>query len=154
MIKTLTVTGLVLGGSVLLLSVLRYKLTMQTNSTELYAFAVAVLFTVIGVYIGRRVSHTHIDLRQPDVIYTETPDQTKRRSLDPLNSGLSSRELEVLALLSNGHSNQEIAEQLFVSMNTVKTHLGSIYSKMNVRRRTEAVKRANEMGLMQNHPIG
>ncbi|MDZ4745852.1 MAG: response regulator transcription factor [bacterium] len=143
MLKIITVTGLVLGGSVVLLSVLRHQLTMQTDSVELYAFAVAVLFTAYGVFIGRRASDASAQFQHP-----------RTSGFNAQASGLSARELEVLALLTDGLSNQEIADRLFVSMNTVKTHLSSIYSKMNVRRRTEAVKRANEMGLTLNHPIG
>lgn len=129
--------GLVLGGSVLLLSVLHHTLTVQNDRFEFYALAVALVFMGAGVALGRKV-----------------PALRRRVAAQSSNSLLSSRELDVLSLLSEGLSNQEIADRLFVSTNTVKTHLANIYSKMNVRRRTEAVKRANDLGMLTNHPIG
>lgn len=62
--------------------------------------------------------------------------------------GLSSRELEVLDLMSLGYSNKEIASQLFVSPNTVKTHLSSIFEKLNVGKRLQAVDQAKKLGLI------
>ena len=61
---------------------------------------------------------------------------------------LSSRELAVLRLIAQGCSNQEISEQLFISLHTVKTHASHINSKLGVERRTQAVARAKELGLM------
>jgi LuxR family maltose regulon positive regulatory protein len=61
---------------------------------------------------------------------------------------LSERELEVLALVAQGLSNREIAERLFITVGTVKTHAHNIYGKLGVNRRTEAVARAQELGLV------
>jgi LuxR family maltose regulon positive regulatory protein len=61
---------------------------------------------------------------------------------------LSSRELAVLRLIAQGCSNQEISEQLFISLHTVKTHASHINSKLGVERRTQAVARAKELGLL------
>ena len=61
---------------------------------------------------------------------------------------LSERELEVLELVAQGLSNREIAERLFITVGTVKTHAHNIYGKMGVNRRTEAVARAQELGLV------
>jgi ATP/maltotriose-dependent transcriptional regulator MalT len=63
-------------------------------------------------------------------------------------AGISQRELEVLQLLARGMSNEEIAAQLFVSQNTVKTHLSNLYTKLDVKRRTQAVDKARSMGLL------
>ena len=60
---------------------------------------------------------------------------------------LSSRELEVLGLIALGNSNQQIAEQLFISLHTVKTHARRIHSKLGVERRTQAVAMAKKLGL-------
>ena len=64
--------------------------------------------------------------------------------MDPM----SDRELEVLHLIAAGLSNREIAEKLFISLNTVKTHTKNINSKLNVNSRTKAVARAKEIGLL------
>lgn len=61
---------------------------------------------------------------------------------------LSERELEVLALIAAGMSNQEISDKLFISLNTVRTHTKNINIKLNVHNRTQAVKRARELGLL------
>jgi LuxR family transcriptional regulator, maltose regulon positive regulatory protein len=61
---------------------------------------------------------------------------------------LSERELEVLALVAAGASNQEIASKLFVSVSTVKTHINNLYRKLGTRSRTQAVARAREMSLL------
>jgi LuxR family transcriptional regulator, maltose regulon positive regulatory protein len=60
----------------------------------------------------------------------------------------SERELEVLALIAAGRSNQEIANKLFVSVTTVKTHVNNLYRKLGARSRTQAIARAREMGLL------
>jgi LuxR family maltose regulon positive regulatory protein len=60
---------------------------------------------------------------------------------------LSERELEVLRLMEQGASNQEIAENLLLALSTVKSHVGTILSKLGVSNRTQAVKRARTLGL-------
>ena len=65
---------------------------------------------------------------------------------------LSERELEVLQLIAEGLTNQEIATRLFLSLNTVKTHTRNIYGKLNVHRRTQAIARSKELGLLPRRP--
>ena len=62
--------------------------------------------------------------------------------------GLTPRELEILQLIAEGLSNREIAERLFVSENTVKTHSANVFSKLSARRRTQAVQLAKEAGVI------
>jgi LuxR family maltose regulon positive regulatory protein len=66
----------------------------------------------------------------------------------PLIEPLSQRELEVLQLIAQGLSNREISERLFLALSTVKGHNRNIYSKLQVQRRTEAIARARELGLL------
>jgi LuxR family maltose regulon positive regulatory protein len=66
----------------------------------------------------------------------------------PLIDSLSERELEVLHLIAAGLSNREIAEKLFIAVSTVKTHINNIYGKLDVSKRTRAVARARELGLL------
>ncbi len=73
-----------------------------------------------------------------------TPDKQKLKLLQ-----ISVREYEVLQKIAEGYSNLQIAEALFVSENTIKTHVSNIYSKLNVKRRTEAIKQAKEYGLLK-----
>jgi LuxR family maltose regulon positive regulatory protein len=73
---------------------------------------------------------------------------TTAHPIQPLIEPLSPRELEVLQLVAQGLSNREIAERLFLSVNTVKGHNRNIFGKLQVQRRTEAVARARELGLL------
>jgi len=86
-------------------------------------------------------------LRQPDLL-CRLHGQTPAVTVAPDASLLSSRELEVLGLIAQGHSNQQIAEQLFISLHTVKTHARRIHGKLGVERRTQAVAMAKKLGLM------
>nr|MBP6568782.1 winged helix-turn-helix transcriptional regulator [Saprospiraceae bacterium] len=61
---------------------------------------------------------------------------------------LSKRELEVLGLISDGLSNEEIAEKLFISLNTIKTHTSNLFEKLEVKRRTQATEKAKRLGLI------
>ena len=74
-------------------------------------------------------------------------DTSDRSHCQPLIEPLSQRELEVLRLISQGLSNHEIAERLFLALDTVKGHNRKIFGKLQVQRRTEAVARARELGL-------
>jgi LuxR family maltose regulon positive regulatory protein len=61
---------------------------------------------------------------------------------------LSTRELEVLGLMADGHTNQAIADELFIALSTVKKHINNIYGKLNVTNRTQAINRSREIGLL------
>jgi LuxR family maltose regulon positive regulatory protein len=78
----------------------------------------------------------------------EMPAQPPASTADPLVEALSERELEVLKLIAQGLSNQEISEKLFLALSTVKGHNLKIFGKLQVQRRTEAVARARELGLV------
>ena len=86
-------------------------------------------------------------LRQPDLL-CRLRGEVPAATLAPDASLLSTRELEVLGLIAQGHSNQQIAEQLFISLHTVKTHARRIHGKLGVERRTQAVAMAKKLGLM------
>jgi ATP/maltotriose-dependent transcriptional regulator MalT len=62
--------------------------------------------------------------------------------------GITRRELEILELIAGGLSNREIAEKLFVSENTVKTHSSRLFDKLSAKRRTQAVQLGKELGLI------
>ncbi len=79
-------------------------------------------------------------------IYVNTPFSVNQKELESLN--LSKRELEVLQLMSEGLSNKEIADRLFVSLSTIKTHSNNLFDKMNVERRTQAIDKAKRLGII------
>ena len=102
----------------------------------------AVLFVVLGIWVGGKLT------RRKTVAPTiSSPEfQPKAAVLEKL--GITPRELEVLIQIAQGLSNQEIAAKLFVSLNTVKTHTSNEFSKLGVQRRTQAIQRARDLGLL------
>ncbi|MBU3054972.1 MAG: LuxR C-terminal-related transcriptional regulator [Pseudomonas indica] len=77
------------------------------------------------------------------------PGQAARQSLEVLEEGLTDREREVICLAAKGLSNEEIGQQLALALGTVKWHLHNIYEKLKVRNRTQAIRRARELSLLQ-----
>ncbi len=137
--KTILLYGLSLAGLVTLLKFFEYRLYIRDLSLEVYVGVVAVLFTALGVWAGRRITYRKVVLASIDFQLDET-------LLDRL--GISKRENEVLELISKGLSNQEIADKLYVSVNTVKTHSSNLFQKLEVSRRTQAVQRGKELRLI------
>lgn len=100
----------------------------------------AILFTALGIWVGKKLTSRNAMGSQKTEFQ---PNKSAIKSLD-----ISDRELEVLAQLGNGKSNQEIADILFISINTVNTHLSSVYKKLEVSRRSLAVKKARTLKLI------
>lgn len=125
-----------IAAAALTLQWLEYRYAVRALSTEVYIGAVAVGFTALGLWAGYRLTS-----RGP-----KTPFEKNDRAIAAL--GISGRELEVLELLAQGSSNKEIADRLCVSPHTVKTHLGHLYDKLDVARRTQAVQKARELRIL------
>ena len=137
---TIALYGAALAGLVLLLKYFEYRYRIRDLRVEVYVGLVAVLFTALGVWMGSKLLKRR---RQA----TETT--SHERDQEALaRTGLSARELEVLELIAQGHSNQEIADRLFISLPTVKSHSSKLFGKLEVRRRTEAVHKAKSLGLI------
>lgn len=130
------------GAMAVLLGVLKYfeySFFVKDLSIEIYIGAIALLFTALGIWAGRKLTRTKVILTDPNFVLD-------LQQLERL--GISKREYEVLQLIAEGMSNQEIAEKLFLSLPTVKTHSSNLFLKLNVRRRTEAIKKAKELMLL------
>jgi LuxR family maltose regulon positive regulatory protein len=99
-------------------------------------------------YIHKLLSAFHVS---PDIPVTEIPPpvliQPTRQTTNLVES-LSDREIQVLCLLDSALTNEEIGRELYVSVNTVRTHIRNIYAKLGVNRRGDAVRRAQELNLM------
>lgn len=139
----MTRTVLIYGGSlaalVAFLKYVEYSYFIRDFSLEFYVGAVALVFMGLGIWIGPRLMRRKVIVLSPDFVLDSA-------ALDRL--GISKREHEVLELMAHGHSNQEIAEKLFVSVNTVKTHLANLFLKLEVSRRTQAIQKAKELRLI------
>ena len=134
--KTILVYSVAVAAAAFALSWLDYRHAVRSFSTEVYLTVTAAVFLGLGIWVGYRLTHRH----ERDTF------EFNRQALDYL--GITEREHEVLELLAQGHANKEIAAKLFVSTNTVKTHLANLYGKLEVSRRTQAVHKAKELRLI------
>jgi DNA-binding CsgD family transcriptional regulator len=142
MTRTVFIYGLVLAVAVFMLKMLEYKFFYRQLSVEIYIGTIAILFTIVGVWVGSKVS------RKKKVFIPPPAGDFQRNEQVFAETGISKREYEVLELIAKGLSNQEIADKLFVSLNTVKTHTANLFVKLDAKRRTQAIKRAKELNLI------
>jgi two-component system, NarL family, response regulator LiaR len=147
--KRLLLYGLVLGVLTVLLKWLEFRFLILSHAFEIYAGIIAVLFTVVGIWAGRKLTTPKIE---KEVVYVEKAAPANPgfvfNQAEAEKRGISAREMEVLGLIAEGLSNQEIADRLFVSLNTVKTHTSNLFLKLEVTRRTMAVQKAKSLGLL------
>ena len=137
--KTILIYGAALAALTGILKFIEYRYLVRDLSLEFYLGVVAVLCAALGVWAGLRLTRRKVIIANPDFKLNEAELQ---------RLGVSKREYEVLELMALGLSNQEIADKLFVSLNTVKTHSSNLFMKLDARRRTQAVQRAKEFGLL------
>lgn len=142
MLKTIFLYGLALAFLIFLLKFLEYRYMIRDLSLEFYLGLIAVLCTALGVWAGLRLT------RPKKILVAVSSNDFKLNEALLTQTGISKREYEVLELMAKGLSNQEIADKLFVSLNTVKTHSSSLFVKLDAKRRTQAVQRAKELGLV------
>lgn len=137
--RTVLIYGASLAGLIALLKYIEYRFVVRDLSLEFYIGVIAILFTGLGIWAGPRLTRRKVVLVDPNFVLNEA---------DLQRLGISKREHEVLELIAKGHSNQEIAEKLFVSVNTVKTHLSNLFGKLDAARRTQAIQKAKELRLI------
>ena len=131
--------GTLLAGLLVFLKFFQYRYFIGSLDTEIYTSVVAIIFTGLGIWIGINL------LKRKKVIAPETKeiDHAKIKALN-----LKDREYEILQLVSKGLSNQEIADQLFIALPTVKTHTSNLYAKLDVKSRTQAIHKAQSLRLI------
>lgn len=139
--------GLVGGVLIAGLRLIEYRWLVIEHSLEIYGGLVAAVFASVGIWLGLSLTRRTETVVVREVLVpapvTFVRDQDRVASL-----GLTARELEVLELMAEGMSNKELAERLFVSENTVKTHLSRVFDKLGARRRTQAVQFGKEQRLI------
>jgi DNA-binding CsgD family transcriptional regulator len=149
--------GLVGGLLIAILQYTEYRFVIIEHSVELYSALVAVLFATFGIWLGLRITRSRETIRETVVVREVlvpaeapapaqapfAPNTARQQTL-----GITARELEILTQIAHGFSNREIAAQLFVSENTVKTHCARVFDKLGAARRTQAVQRGKELGLL------
>jgi NarL family two-component system response regulator LiaR len=137
-----------------LLKWLELRFIIFDHSFEIYIGLIAIIFTLLGIWLALKLSKPKQDNYRVETIVVEkevyvtrapnfTPDTTLISQLE-----LSKRELEILNLMAQGHSNDEIAAKLFISLSTVKTHNQNLFVKLDVKRRTQAIEKARRLNLI------
>ena len=137
MLRTILIYGVLLAAGAFGLQWLEFQFVVRTHAVETWVVLVALAFMGLGIWVGARLFR-----RPPPAPFT-----LNTRVRETL--GVSDREFEVLTLLAAGRSNKEIANQLDLSPNTVKTHVAKLFEKLEAKRRTEAISRARELGMIR-----
>jgi DNA-binding CsgD family transcriptional regulator len=149
--------GLIGGVLIAALNLIEYRYLVIEHSVEIYGGLVAAVFSAVGIWLGLRIT-----ARRRPVAADASPDRTAGPNVGTLVAGqpflpdekrredlrITPRELEILNLIAQGMSNREIADRLFVSENTVKTHSSRVFDKLGAKRRTQAVQLGKEFGLL------
>jgi len=145
--KQILIYGLCGGALIVLLKLVEYRFLVVEHSVEIYGGLIALVFAVLGIWLGLKLTNRRetivVKEVQGSAAQTFALNQARLRELK-----ITRRELEILELIAGGLSNREIAEKLFVSENTVKTHSSRLFDKLSAKRRTQAVQLAKEFGLI------
>jgi DNA-binding NarL/FixJ family response regulator len=136
--KTIFIFSTLIIALLALFQLSKYSVMSGDLNIEFMIAGIALIFFLIGIYLNKRSLQKKITLNSSGKI-----DDKKVSEL-----GISNREYEILIKISEGLSNKEIAEKLFVSESTVKTHISNLYVKLDAKRRTQAIQRAKEMNLI------
>ena len=153
--KTVLLYGLLGGILIAALKLIEYRYLVVEHSIEIYGGIIALIFSALGIWLGLKLTRTRetvvtrevpVRVEVPVPVPVTGPFQRNEERVQQL--GITPRELEILEAMAAGLSNREIAERLFVSENTVKTHANRLFMKLSAQRRTQAVQRAKEAGLI------
>lgn len=134
--KTIGVFTLLILGLLLLFQTSKYSMISGNLSFEIIVAIIAIVFFFVGIYINQKSLH-----KKQTTSYKI--DEKKIEALE-----LSKREYEVLQLISKGLSNKEIADSLFLSESTIKTHVSNLLVKLNAKRRTQAIEVAKQLQIL------
>lgn len=139
--------GVALGLLLAALQFFQYRLMILEHAEEWYIGLVALLFTALGIWAGKKLTGKKAPAPTAALPSVAPGFRPKEEMLEKL--GITPRELEVLEWMAQGLSNQEIADKLYVSLNTVKTHTSNVLAKLDAQRRTQAIQKAKLLGLLQ-----
>nr|WP_321234666.1 response regulator transcription factor [uncultured Psychroserpens sp.] len=134
--RTILIFGLLILALLLLFQFSKYAIISGDLNSEIAIALIAIVFFFIGIYINKKSLHKQTNP-------SEDIDHKKIEALD-----ISKREYEVLVGISEGLSNKEIGEKLFVSESTIKTHVSNLLSKLNAKRRTQALQIAKDFNII------
>ena len=149
-IKHIILYGLILAVLVFSLKWLQWKFLIVDNSIEIYIGLIAVFFTILGVWVATQLMKPKIQtIVLEKEVFLSQPEQFTVNETELKKLNLSSREYEVLLLLAKGYSNADIANNLFLSVSTVKTHVSNLFLKMDVKSRTQTIEKAKRLKIIE-----
>lgn len=144
--RQVLIYGLIGGVLITVLQWTEYRFLVIEHSVEIYGALVAAIFAALGIWLGLRLTQKEKIVVKEVLVAAQQPFIPDTKRQDDL--GITPRELEILGLMAQGMSNREIANKLYVSENTVKTHSSRVFDKLGARRRTQAVLLGKEFGLL------
>ncbi|MCD6063554.1 MAG: DNA-binding response regulator [Flavipsychrobacter sp.] len=144
----LVLYGALLAALAIGLKLVEYKFMIRDHAVEVYGGIVAALFTALGVVAGRKLTKKKEVVVEKTVIVPAVVPTVVATDEQLTKLGISKREYQILQLMAEGLSNQEIADRTYVSLSTVKTHVSNLLLKLDARRRTQAVIKAKELNLL------
>lgn len=145
--KHILIYGLCGGLLIAALKLVEYRFLVVEHSLEIYGGLIALMFAGLGIWLGLKLTRKEeVVVVREVAVSSAVPFALNQERVREL--GITRRELEILELIAAGMSNREIAEKLFVSENTVKTHSSRLFDKLSAKRRTQAVQIGKEIGLI------
>ena len=144
--KHILIYGLCGGLLIVALKLIQYRFLIVEHSIEIYGGLIAAVFAGVGIWLGLKLTKKKEMVVVREVPVPAQPFTVNQTRLQEL--GITRREHEILELIAKGLSNREIADKLFVSENTVKTHSSRLFDKLSAKRRTQAVQIGKELGLI------
>ena len=145
--KQILIYGVLGGLLIAALKLVEYRFLVVEHSIEIYGGLIALLFAGVGIWLGLKLTRKkEVVVFKEVMVSAAVPFALNAERLREL--GVTPRKREILELIANGMSNREIAEKLFVSENTVKTHSSRLFDKLGAKRRTQAVQLGKELGLI------
>ena len=147
--KALFLYGICMALLLFLLKWLEIKYLIVDHAFEIYAGSIALIFTALGIWLALKLTRQKVKtivVEKEILVQKNGPFILNEKELE--NLGISKREHEVLQLMSEGLSNNEIAERMYVSLNTIKTHSSNLFVKLDVKRRTQAIEKGRKLQLI------
>ena len=127
---------------------LEFRFLILQHQYEIYIGFISIFFLLFGIWLADKITKPKVKTIVVEKEIRVAVDNFVLNENELLQRNISKRELEVLTLMAKGLSNQEIAEQLFVSLNTIKTHSAKLFEKLEVKRRTQAIETAKKLQLL------